>query len=442
MRKSHFLSIFLIVCLALTLVHAVFATVIFEDGFESGDFSAWTGTVVDGSSTLETIGAAAYQGDYGAHCFKAAWDNFAYCSKTLASSYADLYVRVYMKINEGGAHVSGVGGAFIYLTYSGNPRAAFGIYNDEGTQRPALRRWGESAWTFDADGTFPSGWFCFEAVATDTLLALYIDGVEVIHHDITTGLTKDGVVCGQFFDWGGHGLDTDIYFDCVVVADAYIGPEAEGETFELYPSINLNFSPTSLSDFYGTYPLYSSIELQFDLSSAIERISGYVYNVFPSIELTFDLSSFTDFFRVYGLLHSIDLTFDLSNFPSFFRTFITQHSINLVFDLSSTIEKITGYVYSLFPCIELTFDLSSVQTFWGEYVINPIINVNFGLSEFTEWISGTIRIFASINLVFDLNNVVSGGIVEGYEVSHAIALAIIAFVLAIIGICIAVTKKD
>lgn len=81
-------------------------------------------------------------------------------------------------------------------------------------------------------------------------------------------------------------------------------------------------------------------------------------------------------------------------------------------------------------------------TIGGEtFELHSSINVNFGLSEFTEWISGTIFIFASINLVFDLNNVVSGGIVTEYEISDVIGLVILTFILAIVALCIALTKK-
>lgn len=410
--------------LILTLVAPVFAVYIFEDGFDDGTFDAWTTKY--GNPTL--VDSPVHHGSYSMKI-----DAIEYVTKMLASQYSQLWGRVYVyfedlptvnaytldiiTLGQDGDHwnyattalVENVGGSNCY----------FFMDSDQGSQIVQKDRW-----------------YCVElyrsTIGSDS--ELYVDGELEIETSNTKYYDADRV------DIAKGGSQAWIhYFDCVVVDDSYIGTEAGGETYELNPSINLNFSLSSIRQFYGTYPVTSSIDLTFDLASTMSFFQSYF--VFPSIDLVFDLSFFTNFFHLYPLSHSIDLTFDLSSIPSFFGTYITQPSINLVFDLSSTLQKITGYVYSLFPSIELTFDLSSVQTFWGEYIINPIINVNFDLSQFTEWISGTIHIFPSINLVFDLNNIVSGGIVKGYEVSDLIGLLVITFILAIVALCIALTKK-
>ncbi|MEM2995645.1 MAG: hypothetical protein QXI91_06520, partial [Candidatus Bathyarchaeia archaeon] len=62
MRKDVMLFVFLIVLLFLnSLTTPAYAT-IFSDGFESGDFSAWTGTV--GSPTI--VSSPTHHGAYAA----------------------------------------------------------------------------------------------------------------------------------------------------------------------------------------------------------------------------------------------------------------------------------------------------------------------------------------------------------------------------------------
>lgn len=206
-----------------------------------------------------------------------------------------------------------------------------------------------------------------------------------------------------------------------------------------YKSYNYQNNYPNWDDPYvqsGSNAFLVSVYCNYTISGA-----GETFDLNPSMNIEFSLSSMHQFYGTYTVSSFIDLNFDLSSTTSFSETFFISPSIDLVFGLASSLEHFAGMVYHLFPSIDLTFDISSVSKFFGTYVINPIINLEFSLSSFAEWISGIIHINPSIVLVFDLGNVVSGGVLElGYDVTDALGIAILSLIIAIICICIAVTN--
>lgn len=205
-----------------------FFTVLFSDGFESGDFSAWTGTIVTSGNTLEVITGAKYTGSYGAHSVATAYNDTALCYKTFGSTYTTLYVRIYLYIVQFN-FTSGYADSIIQIVNNtGTIIESFGIYNDAGTLRPAIRDYSDSSWTYT--GSMTTGtWYCFEAktvCASGTgELRLYLDGIDTVDETgINNPYTPNQVNCGQNAGFGGHSGTVEIYYDDVVVADAYIGP--------------------------------------------------------------------------------------------------------------------------------------------------------------------------------------------------------------------------
>jgi len=102
MQKRIIPFIFLLFFLFLNLlINPAFATEIFNDGFESGDFSAWTGTTVTADEAdLSVQSTEKYQGGYGADAYihyTSSWWLNAYCYKNLGSTHSKLYARAYFK---------------------------------------------------------------------------------------------------------------------------------------------------------------------------------------------------------------------------------------------------------------------------------------------------------------------------------------------------------
>ncbi len=202
----------------------------FIDGFESKGFSAWTGTSVDSSSTLEVIGVAKHSGIYGVHSIQAAYEN-SYTEKNLGTNYGTIYARMYLYPITVDI-MSGYGRDYIGIVNEFGTRSSkLQIYNDGGTYKWRLGWYNISGlWTYAlgsqvTTGTWHSIEFKMKHDSSAGEARFYLDGVE----DITaTGIGNPWncrkVDFGQNTGSGGQSSDTECYFDDVVVSSSYIGP--------------------------------------------------------------------------------------------------------------------------------------------------------------------------------------------------------------------------
>jgi hypothetical protein len=212
--------------------------VIFSDGFESGDFSAWTSQIVSGG-TIVVSNVYAHHGTYSALC-DALDGNYEYAvtEKIFGSTYAELYGRTVVY-----ATSLRSGDAFIYVGLGfispADGTIAEIIYHT-GTSKWGINAYVNGAWT----QYYEVGTSAFSLTtaytlelhlkvhATTGILELWVDGVQKVS---VSGLKTDNygniqsVDVGCSYVSGGAGANT-FYCDCVVVADAYIGPEAAGVT--------------------------------------------------------------------------------------------------------------------------------------------------------------------------------------------------------------------
>lgn len=199
---------------------------VFEDGFESGDFAAWTGT----SGSPEVAGNVVHHGSYSAE-----FNATEYCYKTLPSSLAVLYHRFYVRWTESpDANSENIffarglaGGTVIYEVgvvyyYSESPRKCWYFnYRSGATWTRAY-----VPETIEADT-----WYCAELYwklgASDGEVHLYIDGVDVVNvsgKDTDNYGNCDTIRNGIELSIGGESCT--VYEDCVVVDSSYIGPES------------------------------------------------------------------------------------------------------------------------------------------------------------------------------------------------------------------------
>ncbi|MEM3626432.1 MAG: hypothetical protein QXZ25_00190 [Candidatus Bathyarchaeia archaeon] len=213
-------------------------TVIFSDGFESGDLGAWSGTLISSGNTFTVVSDQRHHGSYaGKGYIDGTANSHAAVYKQYATTYSVLYARGYFrfsKVPTGGNRMSilrhAKSGAYTNIVevrvkdVSGYPR--FGILPVGGVE------------------TYYSGivvevdrWYCIELYckvgAGDGEVRLYIDGVEVLTQ---TGLTNDAygnigrLMAGVWDCWV---TESYTWVDCVVVADTYIGLEPTGQLYEI-----------------------------------------------------------------------------------------------------------------------------------------------------------------------------------------------------------------
>lgn len=196
-------------------------TVIFSDGFESGDFSAWTNTV--GSPAI--VETPVHHGSYAMSC-DAAGDRVQKSIDATNTCYWRMYVYFSSLPTSGKEAIIG----FLYKNGVGIMQT-LAILNDGGTYKWKLHT-EVSAGDYDVISTSPvpttGVWYSVECKYVRNSAnspELWIDGV-------SRG-TLSGTPVDQAIDYVMVGTYTNqdpitVIYDCVVVADAYIGPETSG----------------------------------------------------------------------------------------------------------------------------------------------------------------------------------------------------------------------
>lgn len=193
------------------------ATEIFVDGFESGNFSAWTGT--SGSPTV--VSSDKHHGAYSCKI-----DTLEGPYKDLGRGYNELYVRVYFKMTSypNASYyrlgIIRIGQSGTYWGYALFAEA----YQTGGITYFSLH----NGYTGTRQNTNVvvqlNQWYCVEVkFSTSSNCILYIDGVQkasVGYYPLQANRIAVGL--GSALAYQGAG-----YIDCVVVADTYIGLEAD-----------------------------------------------------------------------------------------------------------------------------------------------------------------------------------------------------------------------
>ena len=221
MQKKKSLSIFLLFLLFSSgiIVMTASSATVFTDGFETGDFSQWSGTV--GAPTIVT--SPVHHGLYAAQ----AVNNGSQIYKNMTTT-DEVYCRMYWRYS--GSLSSGEKIMIMWLSslYSN----FMGVYltNDGGTYKWAIRDM--KNWTdyYYSSQQLPSAdtWYCVESRAkatADGIMALYIDGNELTDITLTGFNDSVGVTSVRLFGEDGSSGITQVA-DCVVVANSYIGPES------------------------------------------------------------------------------------------------------------------------------------------------------------------------------------------------------------------------
>jgi hypothetical protein len=222
-----------------------FFTEIFSDGFETGNYNNWTGTTIGAGNTLEVSSTYAHTGTYSSKAILAEnVGGYAYAYKTLATVGNTAYMRLYFYLDAFALATAGRAFWFMWMkghatTDTGYNYATLKIYGS--TQALQLYYRTTAGYQTDTSATTISldTWYCLEIKAVVESadageVRVYLNGTEVA--DLAqTGLNNavgwggiKGVWAGGSLSHVEVGTSCTFYEDCVVVADAYIGPEVEG----------------------------------------------------------------------------------------------------------------------------------------------------------------------------------------------------------------------
>ncbi len=206
-------------------------TDLFSNGFESGDFSAWTGTA--GNPSVVTT--APHHGTYHAKLRQSAWVSDVIRKDFTTASKVS--VRTYFRINT--LPPSSVVINCLYGRTTGNILRWSLIYEESGgTCRFRLRDEvaGVDIGTYNIN-LDTNLYYSLEVLwEAGTQLRFYLNGTERIGSAITSSGDIGRIMLVQ--EASAATIDYS-YFDCIVVADAYIGPEASSTLQTVTDSLTL-----------------------------------------------------------------------------------------------------------------------------------------------------------------------------------------------------------
>jgi hypothetical protein len=222
-----------------------FFTTIFSDGFESGNFSAWTGTEASSGNTIAVASDQKHHGSYSAKTTiqqESGWGKYARCYKTLASSYTIIYTRIYIRWSALPTTVGDDGHMrFLQLYQTSGPVWLTSIdvrYDGTDHHLVLVEPPDDSVGGTGTTVLNTNTWYCVElyckfATGGAGEYKVYLNGaLEISHTGLTNNYSANRVYVGDVDDMNPVAHNT--WVDCVVVADAYIGPEAAGQLYEIY----------------------------------------------------------------------------------------------------------------------------------------------------------------------------------------------------------------
>jgi len=243
MRRPSFFLVCLVLIIIFAQIPSVSAspTIIFSDGFESGNFSAWTGSYAATGLSISVISTSPHHGAYHTRTWASGTPGanaIVYCYKTF-TGVTTIFVRYYIRFQNTPTSGKTWDLMQIYNTTMDSSHANLWYENNAGTLRWRMRYRNGGAWyeSYYNHVVSVGQWYCIEMklVVSSTVgeQRFYLNNSEVITatnlNNTDRGSAVNGVTMPYFYC---DDTNFDIYFDCVVVADTYIGPEIFGAEYD------------------------------------------------------------------------------------------------------------------------------------------------------------------------------------------------------------------
>lgn len=230
------------------------------------------------------------------------------------------------------------------------------------------------------------------------------------HYDLTAGGGQQHEYNASTYNWPNF-------------EDPYVrtGATNRNVTVWLNYTVSIGNTPT----YYGDIPLSFTV--------ASEKI--FIFFREGSIPLTFAFNGLFSYEIIRNWFGEIPLSFTFLSERA--TSFLRQGTIPLTFTLESL--ATIGAFYNFYGSIPLAFQVLSETAFsFTKYGSIPLTFTLDGVAEIV--IPGVLNLFGSIPLQFIINSVST--VTAPTTISQVLALAAIAFIIAIVAVAIALTKKD
>jgi hypothetical protein len=385
------------------------ATEIFSDGFESNDFTAWTGTITAGGSTAAVENVNPHHGTYNAK-YVVTNGNYAVADKSGLSATNHVFARYYVKFAQLPNSINEI---LFLLSIGDNTMDYLGraLLKHDGTDlfwAAMTREDAVETTTLEAAASNPviNTWYCVEVERDidNNFVKVYVDGVLKATDSVvsTTAATRvwDGCstnICGE---------TVTIYDDCVVVADAYIGVEGGATTLRFYNAFSLSPSITDGRRFSFSRQSSFSESFSYDVERSLIVSRKSIFSALFSINdgrlITLSGTSF------FSQAFSIDTILSILKLNEYHFSTVITFSYSLTHGRSITIFR--GSTFAETFSVDHSFSLFQ----FGHYSFSSIFNVPFTIYDV---VSSTAP----------------------YGMGDVIAIAILALIIAICAAVIAIT---
>jgi hypothetical protein len=216
----------------LTAVFVEVSPLIFADGFESGSFSAWTGTILTSGETASVVTSLPHHGMYGALFTTNGGGGTERASvyKNI-DAQSEIYVRAYVYISSG-LPLQNNDNRFNFIMIQGSTGAAIASVGVRRSGGADLWSIASIAGTFYASkGPIMGKWHCIEFYtlvnSTNGIHRLWIDGELVIERTGLNTAREGNINQARFGLTYVYGVpqSLSVYGDCFAISNEPIGPE-------------------------------------------------------------------------------------------------------------------------------------------------------------------------------------------------------------------------
>ena len=212
--------------------------VLFEDGFESGDFDSWTGVHTTYGDNVSVDTSEPYNGDYNCKSQVGGMESgvkSAYVHKSFSTGLSEIYVRGYFRIIDG-LPLDDDGDRIVFMSFQVGTTTlcSFRIqhigsgdifdiaYYDGATTKS---RYAEAV--YPAEGKWYSIEFYVKLHSSEGAYRVWIDGIERITvtqvNSANWGQSIASLLLGLSYSVNVQH-DVEIYTDSIVASSSYIGP--------------------------------------------------------------------------------------------------------------------------------------------------------------------------------------------------------------------------
>ncbi len=388
-------SFFIILILIISFANLQLGScaIIFNDGFESGNTSAWTGTTVTTGETAAANSTIKHTGSYSLKCTTngGGGTENAYVSYVFDVTQAELYLRSYVYIDTNGIDAAGDSIDFMRVRVGTTLLAHFGMRMTSGVVRWwAQCRSGTSYIdTYATSTAAPSTgqWYCIEGHWKNSSTAggveLYVNGVSVLStwtRDTDNYGNADRVMFGIAETSGVAASVT--FSDCAFISTTYVGPEttsnldssfSTGNNFAVAPKVTFNNNVS-----YGLSESYSSlVQSSFKVNPQLVTSPSFSANLVST----------------FGLIAAFSSSFSWSSLPSSLFNLLTSWVTD--FNFGSTLQSIYNLIFGWVSSFSW---VANVYQIIGVKIVYLVLDFSSGFS----WLVGASSVFNVLS-VFTAN---------------------------------------